>query len=78
MNDVAEQPDYVIWSFEHRQWWGPDHCGYTSDLSLAGRYTAEDAGDIVTSSIMADEVAIHQLVAEDRGAPTVTGLWVDA
>ena len=35
--------DYVIWSIEHQSWWGPNRSGYTDLLSLAGRYTAEDA-----------------------------------
>jgi hypothetical protein len=49
---------YLIWSFEHRAWWGPDECGYTEDLAQAGRYSADDAGRIVTGSIWLDEVAI--------------------
>jgi len=66
---------YVIWSFEHGQWWGPGHCGYTDYLSEAGRYTAREAGEIVTNSVMGEEVTIHQRTAEINGAPTVKGLW---
>lgn len=36
-------PRYVVWSNEHAAWWGPDECGYRSDLSHAGRYTREHA-----------------------------------
>jgi len=68
---------YVIWSFEHRQWWAPHYAGYTPNLAEAGRYTAEEAGNIVTESVMAEEVAIHEWIATTRGAPTVKGLWAD-
>jgi len=61
---------YLIWSFEHRAWWGPDRCGYTTDIERAGRYTKEEAGEIVTSSIMVEEVAIAVGIALDWGPPT--------
>lgn len=34
---------YVIWSNEHRAWWGPDRRGYCSRLDDAGRYDRESA-----------------------------------
>lgn len=34
---------YVIWSNEHRCWWGPNNCGYYTNLEAAGRYTREEA-----------------------------------
>jgi hypothetical protein len=34
---------YVVWSEEHRQWWGPGGWGYTPSLRLAGRYTETEA-----------------------------------
>lgn len=37
---------YVIWSNEHRSWWGPDKCGYRTKLENAGRYSRDDALDI--------------------------------
>lgn len=67
--------EYVIWSFEHRMWWAPDRAGYTPSLELAGRYTAKEAGEIVTNSIFCEEVAIHEKVVERVGPPTVSGLW---
>jgi hypothetical protein len=66
---------YLIWSFEHQQWWGPGRCGYTSHTTFAGRYDAVEAGQIVTDSIMGDEVAICEPVVERNGPPTVEGLW---
>ena len=61
--------EYVIWSFEHRAWWGPSHRGYTPHLDDAGRYSKRDAGDIVTSSVWCEEVAMLVAVAEQNGHP---------
>lgn len=60
---------YVIWSFEHHAWWGPHRQGYTADIFSAGRYTAAEAGAIVTSSIFNDEVAVLQTIAVRDGPP---------
>lgn len=37
----------LIWSIEHGAWWRPDRCGYTVRLHEAGRYSVDDAADIV-------------------------------
>jgi hypothetical protein len=42
---------YLIWSNEHRAWWGPDHCGYSVGLQKAGRYTRDQAISISRTSI---------------------------
>lgn len=34
---------FMIWSNEHRAWWGPNNIGYTTNLSKAGVYSAEAA-----------------------------------
>lgn len=34
---------YLIWSNEHRAWWRPDRCGYTTHTEAAGRYSRKDA-----------------------------------
>lgn len=39
MNDQA----YVVWSNEHRCWWGADHKGYRATLAEAGRYSRDEA-----------------------------------
>lgn len=39
--------NYLIWSNEHRAFWGPVRCGYTTDHVKAGRYTREQATEIV-------------------------------
>jgi len=60
---------YLIWSFEHEAWWGPNHCGYTTLMEKAGRYSKEEAGEIHTSSIWLEEVAIAEPVAIEKGPP---------
>ena len=61
--------DYVVWSFEHRAWWGPDHRGYVTDLDAAGRYTRHEAAEIVINSVWCEEVAMLVQVAEQNGQP---------
>jgi len=38
---------WFIWSNEHKGWWRPARCGYTSYKSLAGKYTLEESLEIV-------------------------------
>lgn len=40
-------PCWLIWATEHDRWWKPDRCGYTHDRAEAGRYTFEQAVEIV-------------------------------
>lgn len=39
--------EYLIWSIEHDLWWGKNHRGYTHDISNAGKYSIEEAKEIV-------------------------------
>lgn len=50
MPDTAED-QYLVWSNEHRGWWGPGRCGYTPGISNAGRYTREQAIEICQDAI---------------------------
>jgi len=34
---------WVIWSEEHRRWWGPGRSGYVDQLEQAGRYSEAEA-----------------------------------
>lgn len=43
---VATDDVWLVWSNEHRAWWGPNRSGYTSIVERAGRYTLGDALDI--------------------------------
>lgn len=35
--------EYLVWSNEHKAWWGPNHAGYNTCIEWAGRYSREDA-----------------------------------
>lgn len=34
---------FLVWSNEHRSWWGPNFAGYTGIIGKAGRYTRDEA-----------------------------------
>lgn len=42
---------YLIWSNEHRAWWGPGECGYVPRVSQAGRYSREAALRICANAL---------------------------
>lgn len=39
----ADDGPYLVWSNQHKAWWRPDSRGYTMNVSLAGRYSREEA-----------------------------------
>jgi hypothetical protein len=65
--DDAEPDRYLVWSHEHRQWWGPNRCGYTARMSLAGRYSHREALDICANAAPG---------AEMNGALTELPVWL--
>jgi hypothetical protein len=44
--DERGETPFVVWSNEHRGWWGPGRCGYVFDLRDAGIYSRAEAEDI--------------------------------
>lgn len=42
---------YVVWSNEHKAWWGPGRCGYTPHYNQAGRYSQDAAMEICRQSL---------------------------
>ena len=54
---------YYIWSYRHRQWWGPDRGGYTLRLERAGTYSEDDAGDIMLSGLPGANIAVDRTLA---------------
>ncbi len=38
---------WLIWSIEHNAWWAPNQHGYRTSREQAGRYTYEEALEIV-------------------------------
>lgn len=48
---IAEDTrNYLIWSNEHRSWWGPGFSGYVQVISRAGRYRLTEATVICTNA----------------------------
>lgn len=46
VSDFLTGPLWLVWSNEHRAWWGPNQRHYYWDIAAAGRYTLEEALDI--------------------------------
>lgn len=41
---------YLIWSIEHNAWWGMGSNGYTVIRSQAGKYTHDEAAEIIRNA----------------------------
>jgi len=48
-----KQPQWLLWSIEHSAWWKPNNRGYTRSRADAGRYSFEEACQIVTQANVA-------------------------
>lgn len=48
---MTDDHDYLVWSHEQRRWWKQTN-GYTSHLSLAGRFTRDQALDICQGAMV--------------------------
>jgi hypothetical protein len=72
----AEGEPYLVWSNEHRAWWGKDHRGYTKVIANAGRYDRDTALTIAgtrgggwrLNKGNPDEIAIPEADAIDQYA----------
>jgi len=71
-NTVSETKEptreWLIWSNEHRAWWGPNNAGYPKDVHKAGRYTLAEARSICSSRSwdahgVPPETMIHEIEA---------------
>lgn len=72
---MPEAADHVIWSRDHRAWWGPNRGGYYTDLSQAGRYTLSEAARLTAGSNprcgstlakgVKSDVAVYEHLAHD-------------
>lgn len=82
--DAVSMP-YLIWSNVHGAWWGPNHAGYYTDLSLAGRYTREEAiaqcatgRDGFTAHRTPQELPVREIDALNRADRAVDQLVLKA
>lgn len=48
---MSDDPVYLVWSNEHRAWWGPEHRGYVRGVSQAGRYSRDEALEICRQAL---------------------------
>lgn len=59
------QNNWLIWSIEHEGWWKPGRRGYTQSREEAGRYTFEEASEIVASAnILKQDVPNEAILPE--------------
>ena len=71
MNQDPRQ--FLIWSHEHGGWWGPNHRGYVQRAEDAGRYSLEEAANIVADHYPpGEQVAVLASLANNPR--TVDGL----
>ena len=78
--------EYLVWSNEHRAWWHPDRCGYTTSIEQAGRYTRTAAIAIASNARGGwfagknpPEIAIPEADAiEQATAPNRYEAWANA
>lgn len=52
---------YLVWSHEHRRWWGVNGAGYVRSFEAAGRYTHREALLICVRAIPGNARALGAL-----------------
>lgn len=57
---------YFIWSHEHGQWWRANHSGYTWDILDAGRYSYDQAKEIITKANYNGRIQEEGILVADR------------
>lgn len=60
---------YLIWSFHHGLWWGPNQNGYVHSVAIAGKYTAEEAMEILCNDVVRRNMPVHAEGARDDAWP---------
>lgn len=64
--------DYLIWSNEHRAWWGKNSIGYTRNPARAGVYPRDEAIQICKDALagsgdVPNEIPVSLADADDFG-----------
>ena len=67
--EVNPMKVYLIWSFEHHQWWAANRRGYVSTVVAAGRYTPDDVAEIMANDVMREEIPVEEAYAKDNAWP---------
>ena len=60
---------WLIWSNEHCGWWRPNHAGYCYERKDAGRYSFEEACQIVKNANYALAREPNEAMVLDVGMP---------
>lgn len=58
--------NYLIWSNRKRQWWGPNHGGYTSRVHAAGLYSQAEASKIVFGTLPGANIPVDTELVDNH------------
>lgn len=61
---MAEEK-WLIWSIEHGAWWDADRTGYVPQRDRAGRYSFEEARQIVKDANFRQDTPSEAMIAEN-------------
>jgi hypothetical protein len=56
---------FLIWSEEHGAWWRPGRMGYTTSIREAGRYSLDEATEIVENANRYLKSGFNEVVVVD-------------
>lgn len=78
--ESAKSDLWLVYSNEHRAWWGPGHHGYTTDTDRAGRYSHAAAAAICAQAniVPRDPPNEVMVLAPERGSIWSVGDLSDA
>lgn len=64
MHNLLTGKYWLVWSNEHKAWWGPNKCGCYWKIEAAGRYTLEEAMKISETRLVkrGDEINPPELI----------------
>lgn len=57
----ADHLPWLVWSNQKSMWWRANRSGYTQYIEEAGRYSAEDARQIVSQATLDGQLRRHRI-----------------
>jgi hypothetical protein len=69
---TEQEMKWLIWSNEHTAWWRANHLGYCYSRAEAGRYTFEEACDVVKNANYALSNSPNEAMVADEPIYPVT------
>lgn len=67
---------YLIWSNEHRAWWKPNSCGYTTNIIEAGTYSQVQMAEIVQGATFDWTEAPNEVPVRVSDIPAAAQDWL--